>query len=101
MKLFLELVLEALRATLLISFAPELRAPLSEELGADEFSALEKFAKEKAKPAGGGSPDSQSESRGITHATMLAFLNAADRIRYAPIPALPLELAVLELFSEA
>jgi DNA polymerase-3 subunit gamma/tau len=82
MKLFLELVLEALRATLLIRYAPELRASLADELGADEFPALEKF----------------SEEKGITHATMLAFLNAADRIRYAPIPALPLELAVLELF---
>ena len=82
MKLFLELVLEALRATLLIRYAPDLRADLQSELGADEFSALEKFAKEK----------------GITHAAMLAFLNAAERIRYAPIPALPLELAVLELF---
>lgn len=84
MKLFLELVLEALRATLLIRYAPELRAPLADELGADEFAALETFAKEK----------------GITHATMLAFLNAAERIRYAPIPALPLELAVLELFPD-
>jgi DNA polymerase-3 subunit gamma/tau len=82
MKLFLELVLEALRATLLLRYAPELRASLQGELGADEFSVLEGFAKEK----------------GITHATMLAFLTAADRIRYAPILALPLELAVLELF---
>lgn len=84
MKLFLELVLEALRATLLIRYAPELHTSLQSELGADEFSALEKNAKEK----------------GITHATMLAFLTAAERIRYAPIPALPLELAVLELFPE-
>ncbi|MBI4065747.1 DNA polymerase III subunit gamma/tau [Candidatus Kaiserbacteria bacterium] len=86
MKLFLELVLEALRATLLIRYAPELRASLESELGADEFSfsALEKFA----------------AGKGITHATMLAFLTAAERIRYAPIPALPLELAVLELFPE-
>jgi len=84
MKLYLQLVLEALRTTLLIRYAPELRTALAEELGQDEFTALEKFAKEK----------------GITHATMLAFLNAADRIRYAPIPALPLELAVLELYPE-
>ncbi len=84
MKLFLELVLEALRAALLIRYAPDLRASLSEELGTDEFSVLEKFGKEK----------------GITHTTMLAFLNAAERIRYAPIPALPLELAVLELFPD-
>ncbi len=82
MKLFLELVLEALRATLLLRYAPELRASLESDLGADEFATLEKFAAEK----------------GITHTAMLAFLNAADRIRYAPIPALPLELAVLELF---
>jgi len=84
MKLFLELVIEALRATLLLRYAPELRASLTEELGADESAALEKFA----------------SGKGITHATMLAFLTAADRIRYAPIPALPLELAVLELFPE-
>src|SRR3989338_5889224 len=83
MKLFLELVLEALRATLLIRYAPELRPSLAEELGKDEFSALEKFSAEG----------------GITHTTMLAFLTAAERIRYAPIPALPLELAVLELFG--
>lgn len=82
MHLFLELVLEALRATLLIRYAPDLKESLMAELGVDEYSALEKSAKEK----------------GITHATMLAFLTAADRIRYAPIPALPLELAVLELF---
>jgi DNA polymerase-3 subunit gamma/tau len=83
-KLFLNLVLDALRAALLIRYAPDLRASLSEELGADEFSALEVFAKEK----------------GITHTTLLAFLTAADRIRYAPIPSLPLELAVLELFPD-
>jgi DNA polymerase-3 subunit gamma/tau len=83
MKLFLELVLETLRATLLTRYAPELRTSLAEELGADEFATIEKLAAEK----------------GITHATMLAFLTAADRIRYAPLPALPLELAVLELFA--
>lgn len=83
-KLFLELVLEALRATLLLRYAPELRAELQSELGSDESVVLEKFA----------------AGKGITHTTMLAFLTAADRIRYAPIPALPLELAVLELFPE-
>lgn len=82
MKVFLELVLESLRATLLIRYAPDLRVSLSDEFGADEFSVLEKFAKGK----------------GITHTTMLSFLNAVERIRYAPIPALPIELAVLELF---
>jgi DNA polymerase-3 subunit gamma/tau len=82
MRLFLELALESLRSALLIRYAPELRDSLEETLGADEFEALEKFAKEK----------------GITHATLLAFLTASERIHYAPIPALPLELAVFELF---
>ena len=85
MRLFLELVLEALRATLLIRYAPGLHKELEVELGADEFSALKNV----------GLPKSY-----ITHATMLAFLTAAERIRYAPIPALPLELAVLELFPD-
>ncbi len=84
MKLFLELLLGSLRSTLLLRYAPELRASLQSELGADEFSALETFA----------------NGQGITHAVMLAFLTAADRIRYAPIPALPLELAVLEALPE-
>ncbi len=78
MQLYLTLVIEALRASLLIRYAPDLH--LEQELGAEEYAALKGLA--------------------ITHAMLLAFLTAADRIRYAPIPALPLELAVLELFSE-
>lgn len=84
MRLFLELVLEALRTTLLIRYAPELHPSLESDLGTDEYAALAVFAKEK----------------GITHATLLAFLTATERIRYAPIPALPLELAVLELYAD-
>ncbi|HVM59184.1 MAG TPA: DNA polymerase III subunit gamma/tau [Candidatus Paceibacterota bacterium] len=84
MKLFLELVIEELRSALLIRYAPEMRDSLKEELGSDEYASLEEFAKGK----------------GITHDTLLAFLTASDRIRYASIPALPLELAVLELFPE-
>lgn len=85
MHLFLELVLEALRSTLLIRMAPDLRDELKEEFGTDEYGALEKYAKDK----------------GITHAALLAFLTASERIRYAPIPALPLELAVFEIFAES
>ncbi|MDB5244355.1 MAG: polymerase subunit gamma/tau [Parcubacteria group bacterium] len=85
MKLYLELVLEALRTVLLVRYAPDLRSQLEAEFGSDELTALDKFAK----------------AEGITHKTLLAFLTAADRIRYAPILALPLELAVLELFSVA
>lgn len=100
MKLFLELVLTSLRSVLLIRYAPELRASLASELGTDEFSALEKFATSTSLDAARDKSLSAGKEKGITHATLFAFLTAAERIRYAPIPALPLELAVLELFSE-
>jgi DNA polymerase-3 subunit gamma/tau len=86
MKLFLTLVLEALRTTLLIRFAAELRPALKEEQGDDEYALLEGYAK-------------QADSR-ITHEVLLAFLTATDRIRYAPIPELPLELAVYDALPE-
>lgn len=79
MKLYLSLVLEALRNALFIRHAPDLKKTLEAELGTEEFAAL------------------TEAGEGISSATLLAFLSAADRIRYAPIPALPLELAVLEL----
>lgn len=82
MRLFLELVIESIRAVLLIRYAPEMRESLGSSFGTDEFAVLEQLAKEK----------------GIAAPTLLAFLTAAERIRYAPIPALPLELAVLELY---
>lgn len=85
MKLFLELLIESLRNALLIRYASDLHTQLLEELGQEEFASLSAFAKEK----------------GIVHQTLLAFLTANDRIRYAPIPEIPLELAVFELLPEA
>lgn len=87
LKLFLELVIEAVRATLLIRYAVELREGLKAEHGEDEYKVLSGYAESTAKP-------------GITHATLLAFLTANERVRFAPIPEIPLELAVLELFPE-
>lgn len=81
MKLFLELTIESLRNALLIRYAPEVREDIKQEAGEDEFAALATY-------------------QHITHPMLLAFLTAAERIRYAPIPALPLELAVMELFPE-
>ena len=85
MNLFLSLVLERIRSVLLIRHAPELRKELAGELGED-YGAIEALATDK-------------ESK-LTHQALLKFLDAASRIRYSPIPALPLELAVFELFAE-
>jgi DNA polymerase-3 subunit gamma/tau len=81
MRLFLELLIETLRNALLIRYAPDLRDDIKTEIGNDEFDVLSKYSS-------------------ITHQMLLAFLTASERIRYAPIEALPLELAVLELFPE-
>ncbi len=82
--LYLSLVLDYLRAVLLVRYAPDLRASLSEELGSDEYGEVESLAK-------GGK---------ITYLVLKTFLDAMPRMRYASVPSLPLELAVLELFGK-
>lgn len=79
-QLYLSLMLEALRTVLLIRHAPELKKELAEEVGSDRYIELEALA----------------ATGGITHDTLRIFLDAASRIRFSPIPSLPLELAVLE-----
>ncbi|HEY4489083.1 MAG TPA: DNA polymerase III subunit gamma/tau [Candidatus Paceibacterota bacterium] len=86
MQLYLTLLLEYLRNVLLIRHAPELRKELAAELGEDMYETMEKLAT---------SPGSR-----LTHNTLREFLEAASRIRYSPITALALELAVYELFGE-
>lgn len=83
MNLFLALFLDYLRAVLLVRHAPDLRAELKEELGADEYAQTEALAVAK-------------DSR-ITHQTLKVFLDAASRVRFSPVPSLPLELAIYEL----
>lgn len=87
LNLFLTLLIESLRYVLLLRYAPELRETISKEIGADEYKELSQYAKDTFTP-------------GITHGTLLVFLTASERIRFSPIPSLPLELAVLELFND-
>jgi DNA polymerase-3 subunit gamma/tau len=87
MKLYLSLVLDYLRAVLLVRHAPALRKEFAEELGTDAYGEVEKLA-------------SDTGSK-IAHETLKAFLDAAARMRYASVPALPLELAVLEILSRS
>lgn len=83
MPLYLSLTLEYMRQILLIRHAPELRKELQEELGDDVYKEAQSLA-------------TDATSR-LTHETLLAFLDAASRIRYASVPVLPLELAVLSV----
>lgn len=85
MPLYLSLVLERMRAVLLVRHAPELRKEIQEELG-EEYSSVESVA--------------SAQGSKLTHATLRAFLDAASRIRFSPVPALPLELAVYEVLGQ-
>ena len=83
MPLYLTLVLERMRLVLLARHAPDMRKEMKEELGGEDYAELEMIAADK-------------ESK-LTHQTLRVFLEAAGRMRFSPIPQLPLELAVLEL----
>lgn len=85
MPLYLALVTEYVRNVLLIRHAPELRTSLKEELG-EGYGELEAVA-------------SMKDSK-LTHETLKSLLDAASRMRFSPVPALPLELSVLELLSD-
>src|SRR5690606_9414468 len=86
MPLFLALLLEYVRTVLLMRHAPELRKELEAELGED-------MAAEAGSLAAG------TDSK-LTHETLAALLEASARMRFTPVPELPLELAVLALSGE-
>lgn len=79
MGLFLTLVTEYARSVLFVRHAPELRSELQKELG-ESYAHVESIAK--------------AEGSKLTHQTLVALLDAATMLRYSPVPALPLELAV-------
>jgi DNA polymerase-3 subunit gamma/tau len=87
MALYLSLVLELVRNVLLVKYAPELRKEIAAELGADAYGELEKLAQVK---------DSK-----VTHRTLKVLLDATERMRFSPVPSLPLELAVFELLDSS
>jgi DNA polymerase-3 subunit gamma/tau len=85
MALFLSMTLDLVRTVLLVTHAPELRAELRDEAGADVYAEIEMLSKH---------PHSHLSSR-----TLVALLDASERMRFSPIPSLPLELAILEVLS--
>lgn len=81
--LFLTLLLEHVRTILLLMYAPELKQELKKEIDQDVFADMERIAQDKKSH--------------ISDKTLLALLDAASRMRYSPVKAVPLELAVLSL----
>lgn len=83
MKVFAKLVLEKLRAVLLLRYAKSARETLTEEYGEEDIHILESFA-------------TADEAR-INSAVLSRFLDAYTAVLRAYIPHLPLELALLDV----
>ncbi len=87
MGIFAMLLVERLRILLMLRYAPEIGRGLAAELTDTDQQALEEFAKNK---------DSKINSE-----TLRKFILASVEVVRAPLPQLPLELAVMELTAPA
>jgi DNA polymerase-3 subunit gamma/tau len=83
-QIFILLAVAKVRAVLLLRFAPKMRGELAGQFGEDDLKLIEKLAKE------GTSIHSQ---------TLAELLTALIETPRAPLPAIPLELALYRLFQ--
>lgn len=86
MKVFAKLLLQKMRAVLLLRFAPETEDAISEQLSEDDVKFVKEIAKKK---------DSK-----IKADVLRLFLGAYNEIGYSYVAALPLELAVMQVLSK-
>lgn len=80
-RLFAKLAIHRLRAILLSRFAPELLESFSRELSEADQKLVERLAKEPS----------------VTSDTLRLILEAHERMAYAALPFLPLELAIADI----
>lgn len=78
--IFIMLAVAKIRAVLLMRFAPALKKELAEQFGADDLALIEKLA--------------SKEGVGINSNLLAELLTALLETSRAPIPAIPLELAL-------
>ncbi|HEY6018379.1 MAG TPA: DNA polymerase III subunit gamma/tau [Candidatus Paceibacterota bacterium] len=83
-KVFALLATAKARAVLLLRFAPKLEAELTEQFGADDIEVLKNLAKEGA---------------ALNSAVLAELVSALIEIPRAPIPAIPLELALYRVLA--
>ncbi|MCC6198819.1 DNA polymerase III subunit gamma/tau [Candidatus Nomurabacteria bacterium] len=84
-RLLCELLLETVRRSLMYRYAPRLREQIERDYSAEYFEIIKQGAVESADVI---------SSRGI-----VALITAMERISYAAIPTLPLELAFIEILG--
>ena len=86
MKVYLKLILVKLRAALLLRYAPEMKKDIEAKLGESDATFLREILKAK--------------SDGISSKTLARLLQAYQELRFAFIPELPLELALVDLLGK-
>lgn len=86
MKIYITMILERLRAVLLLKMAPDFVAVLKNELSEADFVFAEALSKDTGSVIAG--------------ATIVALLDASQQIGYATIAQLPLELALIKLVGQ-
>ena len=82
MHVFAKLLLEKMRAVLLLRFAKDMKASLADDFSEEDMMLLEKYA--------GNNPSH------ITSQTLALFLDAYTQVNYAYVAHLPLELAIID-----
>lgn len=83
MKIFIKLVLERIRAVLLLRYAPNLKKAIEEEYSESDFKYLHNL--------------SQKKDSGVNSTALKRLLEALDEVGRAYVLELPLELALIDL----
>ena len=86
MKVYLKMLLQKLRAVLLLRYAPTSETVLADEFTPDDLAFLKTLA--------------VSEKKRINSHVLSQFLSASRDIGYSAIASLPLELALIRVFGE-
>ncbi len=86
MKIYMKLILEKMRFTLLLRYQKDIKAELASELSAEDLKLLEKIASDA--------------DHTISSATLVEMIDAYDQIGRSYIPELPLELALIKLLGK-
>ncbi|MBI5005267.1 MAG: DNA polymerase III subunit gamma/tau [Candidatus Lloydbacteria bacterium] len=86
MKLYVHLILQKLRAALLLRFAPDMKEAILEELTAEDFAFVERLAKDK--------------TAALNSAVLSELITAYQSVGKFVIPELPLELALIRIAGE-
>lgn len=86
MRVFAKIILQKLRAVLLLRFEKGAEAALADDFTPEDLDFLKGVAKE--------------HTQTITSKTIIAFLDAYDQIKVAHIPSLPLEIVIIELAGQ-